>query len=63
MLLTELVIGFTAPSFSGTEISGGIQVDLDITGGVPSQPIRVDVRPRESTTISARGICCVGSNQ
>lgn len=58
LLLIELVVGFSAPSFSGNEISGGIQVDLDITGGVPSQSIRVDVRPRESTTVSARGMLC-----
>ena len=56
MLLIALVVGFSAPSFAGTEISGGIQVDLDITGGVPSQSIRVNIRPSESAIVSARGM-------
>ena len=56
MLLIELVVGFSAPSFAGTEISGRVQVDLDITGGVPSQSIRVDVTPSESSPVSAEGI-------
>lgn len=56
MLLIALVVGFSAPSFAGTEISGGIQVDLDIMGGVPSQPIRVGVTPSQSSPVSAEGM-------
>lgn len=51
-----LTVGFSAPSFAGTEISDGIQVNLDITGGVPTRPIRVDVLPRQSSPVSATGI-------
>lgn len=56
ILLIVLLVGFSAPSFIGTEISGGIQVDLDITGGVPTQPFRIDVLPRSTTPTSATGI-------
>jgi len=55
LLLIDLSVGFSAPSFAGTEFSGSVQVNLDITGGIPSQIIRVDVIPHESSPISATG--------
>ena len=56
LLPIELVVGFSAPSFAGTEISGGVQVDLDIMGGVPSQFLRVSVIPSQSSPVSAEGM-------
>ena len=56
LLPIELVVGFSAPSFAGTEISGGVQVELDIMGGVPSQLLRVSVIPSQSSPVSAEGM-------
>lgn len=55
-MFIELIVGFSAPSFSAPEISGGIEVDLDITGGFPSQPIMIGVLPSQSSPVSAEGM-------
>ena len=50
-----LTVEFASGQFTGSELSGSIEVVVRITGGTSNDPITVTVTPSEQSPISAMG--------
>ena len=51
-----LMVEFASGQFTGSELSGFIEVIVRVTGGVSSSPITVTVTPSEQSPVSAMGM-------
>ena len=55
------MVQFTSTTYSGTEASGFVNVDVELIGGTSTSPFNVMVTPSEQSPVSAQGnsVMCV----
>ena len=57
---TAASVQFSRGTYSGTEASGFVNVDVILTGGTSASPFNVTVTPSEQSPVSAEGnIVCI----
>ena len=58
VVFNHLGIGvrFSHFQFIGSEATGFVEVDLELTGGTSSSPFNVTVIPLEQSSVSAEGV-------